>query len=286
MNVLIPINPLNMKKLLLLFTLALTAGMASAQTNTKYYMNVQTEPDKVQSYEVTPDLKVSWEGTQKGATPSGYYNKDEVDAMIKSLEERLAKAEYAITQMSTNFHDYVELAGYKWATVNVGEVAGLTAHHSVSDQGEDYGYLYNKEDAQKAVKSWGGTWSLPTTKQWQALTKNCYWKWEYTYVKSEEPHHPYIFTAGFVVYEAKSDEDKGKVNEHSSSTSYDYQTDPHIFLPAAGIYGTDSTINERSVYGVYWAAEEMNCLSFGHDIASMYFYPEYNGLCVRPVLAE
>lgn len=60
-------------------------GMASAQEDSKYYMNVETAPDKVQSYEVNPDLKVSWEPTRKGANPSGYYTKDEVDKMLQNL---------------------------------------------------------------------------------------------------------------------------------------------------------------------------------------------------------
>ncbi len=64
--------------------------MLSAQTETKYYMNVQTAPDEVQSYEINSDLKVSWEPTQKGATPSGYYSKDEVDAMLQNMVDDLS----------------------------------------------------------------------------------------------------------------------------------------------------------------------------------------------------
>ena len=69
--------------------LFMVCTIASAQTETKYYMNVQTAPEEVQSYEVNSDLKVSWEQTQKGATPSGYYSKDEVDAMLKEIKDFL-----------------------------------------------------------------------------------------------------------------------------------------------------------------------------------------------------
>ena len=69
--------------------LFMVCTIASAQTEKKYYMNVQTAPEEVQSYEVNSNLKVSWEQTQKGTTPSGYYSKDEVDAMLKEIKDFL-----------------------------------------------------------------------------------------------------------------------------------------------------------------------------------------------------
>lgn len=72
-------------KVIVTAAMLVVGGMASAQEDSKYYMNVETAPDKVQSYEVNPDLKVSWEPTRKGANPSGYYTKDEVDKMLQNL---------------------------------------------------------------------------------------------------------------------------------------------------------------------------------------------------------
>ena len=76
--------------------LLMVCTIASAQTEKKYYMNVQTAPEEVQSYEVNSDLKVSWEQTQKGATPSGYYSKNEVDAMLRGIDEKLQANHYTL----------------------------------------------------------------------------------------------------------------------------------------------------------------------------------------------
>ena len=76
-------------KAIITAVLLMACTIASAQTEKKYYMNVQTAPEEVQSYEVNSDLKVSWEQTQKGATPSGYYSKDEVDKMLQNYQRYL-----------------------------------------------------------------------------------------------------------------------------------------------------------------------------------------------------
>lgn len=85
-----------MKRISIFVVSLLCSVMLSAQTETKYYMNVQTAPDEVQSYEINSDLKVSWEPTQKGATPSGYYSKDEVDAMLRGIDEKLQANHYTL----------------------------------------------------------------------------------------------------------------------------------------------------------------------------------------------
>lgn len=74
-----------------------------------------------------------------------------------------------------NGHDYVELAGSKWATENVGEVAGLTP--SATDN--TYGYYYR--DAKTAAESWGGTWTFPNRDQWDKLLKECDRRWVRAY---------------------------------------------------------------------------------------------------------
>ena len=86
--------------------LLMACTMASAQTEKKYYMNVQTAPEEVQSYEVNSDLKVSWEQTQKGVTPSGYYSKDEVDAMLRGIDEELQVNHYTLENHQTKFEEH------------------------------------------------------------------------------------------------------------------------------------------------------------------------------------
>lgn len=91
-------------KAIITAALLMVCTMASAQTEKKYYMNVQTAPEEVQSYEVNSDLKVSWEQTQKGATPSGYYSKDEVDAMLKDIKDFLIGEMMTIDQAKEIFY--------------------------------------------------------------------------------------------------------------------------------------------------------------------------------------
>ena len=89
--------------------LFMACTIASAQTEKKYYMNVETAPEEVQSYEVNSDLKVSWEQTQKGATPSGYYSKDEVDAMLRGIDKELQANHYTLENHQMKFEEHEEI---------------------------------------------------------------------------------------------------------------------------------------------------------------------------------
>ena len=93
--------------------LFMVCTIASAQTEKKYYMNVQTAPEEVQSYEVNSDLKVSWEQTQKGATPSGYYSKDEVDKMLQNYQIYLEDICHLLTGSRSALYDLEQL-GYSF----------------------------------------------------------------------------------------------------------------------------------------------------------------------------
>ena len=88
--------------------LFMACTIASAQTEKKYYMNVETAPEEVQSYEVNSDLKVSWEQTQKGVTPSGYYSKDEVDAMLRGIDKELQANHYTLENHQMKFEEHEE----------------------------------------------------------------------------------------------------------------------------------------------------------------------------------
>ena len=103
----------------------------------------------------------------------------------------------------TPSHDYVEIGGIKWATMNIGatgitdgglyfqwgDTQGYTAAQVGSDEGqkyfgwEDYVFgdypftKYNEEDGLTTLQAsddavtaaWGGNWRMPTTEEFQAL---------------------------------------------------------------------------------------------------------------------
>ena len=96
-------------KAIITAALLMACTIASAQTEKKYYMNVQTAPEEVQSYEVNSDLKVSWEQTQKGVTPSGYYSKDEVDAMLRRIDEELQVNHYTLENHQRKLEEHEEI---------------------------------------------------------------------------------------------------------------------------------------------------------------------------------
>lgn len=96
-------------KVIVTAAMLVVGGMASAQEDSKYYMNVETAPDKVQSYEVNPDLKVSWEPTRKGANPSGYYTKDEVDKMLRRIDEELQVNHYTLDNHQSTLENICNL---------------------------------------------------------------------------------------------------------------------------------------------------------------------------------
>ena len=160
----------------------------------------------------------------------------------------------------TNGHEYVEIAGIKWATENVGAVSEVTP--SVTN--ENYGYYYTQSKAIEAAESWGREgiykWTLPTKAQWQALIESCYWVWL----------EDYRGMNGWFAIDKK----------HSSQC---------IFLPAAGMnYEYFLGVSYLGSRGYYWSSD------YGKDIElnSSYdtpcidqFHPN-SGLSVRPVLMK
>lgn len=113
----------------------------------------------------------------------------------------------------TPTHDYVEIGGVKWATMNIGansvtdgglyfawaETSGYTAAQVGTDKNfeesdnkyYDNGYYtkYNNNDGLITLQSgddavtaaWGGSWRTPTTSEWQALgdSVNAAWTSDY-----------------------------------------------------------------------------------------------------------
>ena len=192
---------------------------------------------------------------------------------------------YAKWTDGINGHAYVELAGKKWATENVGYCGNVNAvvRPETNTPGNDWGFYYYKQDyndALNAAQSWGSetdasqvthSWTLPSESQWQALIDKCYWEWtgSYNYLNS-----PYNGKSGYIVYKAKSASDK----------NYAPATDTHLFLPAAGIYrGGGSLVNDQGRSGYYWSTDDERYLYFFSGFRYMDFNDPLNGMTVRPV---
>lgn len=225
-----------------------------------------------------------------------------------------------------NGHDYVDLgltSGTKWATCNVGasnpqdygnyyawgetttkgtynwstykygsNYNQLTKYCNSSSYGKD-GFTDTKttldlsDDA--AAANWGGKWRMPTKVQQDELRNECYWVWTESYNGSN--------VKGYIVYKAKTSNDKGKKIYSSGTPSASYSlSDAHIFLPAAGYHRFDGDLSYAGSDGFYWSSSLYSdfpyfpyyawCLDFdsgyvdyGSDIGYRYY-----GLSVRAVI--
>ena len=178
------------------------------------------------------------------------------------------------TNNTINGHEWVDLGlSVKWATCNVGatspsDYGDYFAWGEISTKSsytENNSKTYNKQMSDIAGNSqydtaranWGGTWRMPTEKEFQELSYQCTWTWT-----SLGGHNGYRVTS--------------KTNGNS------------IFLPAAGCRNGTSLISIGSC-GDYWSAgpdsnTNGSFLSFGLG----YVNPQYSknrafGLSVRPV---
>ena len=200
----------------------------------------------------------------------------------------------------TPSHDFVEIAGVKWATINVGansitdtglyfqwgDTQGYTAFQVGSGEGEKYfgendciyyndgSYTkYNEGDSKitleasdDAVKAaWGGNWRMPTVSEFIALGEAVTSAWTADYQGSG--------VAGVVL-----------------TSNADGAT---LFFPACGlaIWGSVDGVDE----GLYWSSSlngdygdnNAYCLNFiDNDLIWQGNAPRYSGYPVRGVLAE
>ncbi len=197
---------------------------------------------------------------------------------------------YAKWTDGINGHAYIELAGYKWATENVGACNTVTAVAVPGVTGNDWGfYFYKQEDdyASNAAKSWGSetdanqkthSWTLPSEAQWQALIDECYWEWTDSY---NYPTSPYNGMSGYIVYQAKSDADKNQLNKNTGD--YAPATDTHLFLPAAGIYDDSDGVGGQGYYGYCWSTDYGRYLNFNDGVRGVSDDLPGGGMTVRPV---
>ena len=203
-----------------------------------------------------------------------------------------------------NGHEYVEIGGLKWATMNIGaskpsdyglyfawgDTQGYTAEqvgegqkyfgwedykhgNNTSSPGETGMTNYNSTDKlttlkasdDAAVANWGGRWRMPTTAEFQALGNAVNTAWTADYQGSG--------VAGLVCTDKKD----------SSKT---------LFFPAAGNCHDGSVEEDVGNYGYYWSSSLYTSsrqgayyLLFGSD--SVYWDGNYDRYCVfavRPVI--
>ena len=178
-----------------------------------------------------------------------------------------------------NGHMAVKLAGYYWATENVGKCSGLKVTYPYNDN--SWGcYFYTIKYANQAAQIWGSEnghkWTIPSNEQWQALLSGCYWEWADSYNNPDSPDNE---RSGYIVFEAKSEEDEGKYGYEAESI-YSLATDRHIFLPATGYSSTHDTYAfEQGTEGRYLSAS--SCTDF--RFAKNWFMLHDNG--TQPELA-
>lgn len=158
----------------------------------------------------------------------------------------------------------------------------------------DYGTVDNKtilepsDDAATVVL--GAEYSMPTDEDWKELDSLCYWVWTNNYNGTS--------VAGYIVYKAKSERDKGGIIYADGTPSASYSlSDSHIFLPASGWHvGADfcsgmSVNSVFKIFGVYWSAslEERYpdyarcCIFYCEEVTPLDFLGRCVGYSVRPV---
>lgn len=157
--------------------------------------------------------------------------------------------------------------------------------------------LQAKDDAATAKNP---SWRMPKYDEFVALAENCVLEWTTDYNDSGK--------AGYIVYKAKNEADKGKANMNGSWKMWDaanskyntntgseptgYSTsDIHIFLPAAG-YGNDTKLLSKNTAGAYCSSDLNNtnnqnvgAVNFNKSLFNIaYNYFRSYGFSIRPVI--
>ncbi|MCQ2346331.1 MAG: fibronectin type III domain-containing protein [Paludibacteraceae bacterium] len=163
---------------------------------------------------------------------------------------------------------------YLWSAD--GTESNITKYNSADNKNR----LTSDDDV--ATHELGGSWRMPTAKEFDKLVAGCYWQWFENYKNSG--------IKGYVVFKAKNDGDRGKRNSETISASYSPDKDVHIFLPAAG-YASKDVFSDIGSNGNYWTSS----LSPSTSSSAYYIYfdsenigvgeceKRYYGQSVRPV---
>ncbi len=169
---------------------------------------------------------------------------------------------YQWGETSSSTKAYCKWANYKWCD---GSEKTLTKYNTQSSHGtvDNKTILDIEDDAANAVL--GGSWRIPTKKEYEELVKKCTWKW--TTVNDVK---------GYLI--------KSKVSGYQ---------DKSIFLPAAGFIaaGTLASDNHIGDRGYYWTSElydtktpsNANSENFTSSKSSSAASSRKDGLTIRPV---
>lgn len=200
-------------------------------------------------------------------------NAPDVQGYIKTITNESNIYNISYTVDIYNGHDYVEIDGLKWATMNVGansitdigfyfqwaDTQGYTAAQVGTDKNfswTDYKYTnddgstmskYNSTDGKTTLEAsddalaanWGGSWRIPTVDEFIALGNATNTQWTSNYQNSN--------VSGLILTD-KTDNSK------------------ELFFPAAGI-GSNNSIGNTQNMGFYWTSS----LKYTSDIKKAYF---------------
>ena len=282
-------NLMNMKRLVILFLVALIPMMAVPQDpisrpgkKKQEQVDAQKKKEEQRRKQQEAEKRRKAEQARKAKAERERKEREEQERLAREeqarreREEQERKAREARLQGSHNGYEWVDLGlSVKWATCNVGA-------NSPSDYGDYYAWgetstksSYDTDNSKTYGKSmgniggnssydvaryrWGGSWRLPTKAELEELKTECTWTWT-----TQGGHNGYKVT--------------GKNGKS-------------IFLPAAG-YRYDTTLKAVGEIGSCWSSTpyESNTISAYYLNFNPYrdYYVDwlyrYFGRSVRPVV--
>ena len=233
---------------------------AGAQTR---YLNVKTADGQYKSFEVKPDLKVTWD-LENYEEKKPAIGKGTAKAMIDNVETDV---------------NWVQLweGGPMFADRNIGATSETDCggyYRWGKSIDKDPNLAYNEEgevlsgDDDTATKLWGSNWRMPTSAELTDLTNNCSWTW----YDGEEKKYKNTNVKGCLV--------AGKGDYEGNS----------VFLPAAGgCYS--SGVYDQGSRGNYWSSTPDGNRAYGlyffmSGDHGVFYDTRDNGYSVRAVVAE
>ena len=278
---------MNIKSILTTAFLLTSFMTAGAQTK---YLNVQIDDGQYESFEVTPDLELSWDlknyeenppqvlktvdlGLESGAMwatcnlgatkpweTGDYYAWAETEPYYTSLDPLTWKEDkpngYYYTMHRYNNPDMKEqLIKYNF---------------------EDEKYMLEPED--DPVSCINPNYHTATADDWVELVETCYW----VFCDGEETKYQGTSAKGFIVYKRHEDEDQDALNDNRNRyymKTWNYSTCPekynpdtcsHIFIPVGGgFYNWTTCSYKGNPEGWYWTSERST--SYGNVAWNLYF---------------
>lgn len=267
------------------------------EENEKNYLDWEGLQEYHRNLETKLSEKANTEDLADVATSGDYNDLDNTPTNVSQFTNDVG---YMTSEIdNTNGHDYVEIGGIKWATMNVGaskitdiglyfqwgDILGYTSEEVGVDKNftwEDYKFnpsgdgttfsKYNSTDLKTsldteddaAANAWGSDWRVPSTSELQTLSQAVNISWTDNYQESGVP--------GLILTDK---EDSSKF----------------LFLPATGVCNDGSIIDDDTT-GFYWSKSLGNTddkgLGLGFDKTNGTTWEYSNsrslGFAIRPVL--